>query len=56
MGHHSMSKRHLCPCIWESLSRLWGMQMSAGGLVSALTGVQHFDTLWVGWPGTFTFT
>ena len=27
------------------------MQMSAGGLVSALTGVQHFDTLWVGWPG-----
>ena len=27
------------------------VQMSAGGLVSALTGVQHFDTLWVGWPG-----
>ena len=27
------------------------MQLSAGGLVSALSGVQGFNTMWVGWPG-----
>ena len=27
------------------------LQLSAGGLVSALSGVQGFDTMWVGWPG-----
>ena len=54
LEHHSASKPCLCPCMQESLIRLWGSQMSAGGLVSALTGVQHFDTLWVGWPGMVT--
>ena len=27
------------------------MQVSAGGLVSALMGVSNFKTCWVGWPG-----
>ena len=30
------------------------MQLSAGGLVSALGGVQGFNTMWVGWPGEST--
>ncbi|KAK9828321.1 hypothetical protein WJX74_008705 [Apatococcus lobatus] len=31
----------------------WDLQMTAGGLVSALRGVQQqsFEALWVGWPG-----
>ena len=36
---------------WQYTDGCAAAQMSAGGLVSALTGVQHFDTLWVGWPG-----
>ncbi|KAK9804133.1 hypothetical protein WJX73_003206 [Symbiochloris irregularis] len=31
----------------------WTLQLSAGGLVSALGGVQGFNTMWVGWPGIF---
>ena len=27
------------------------MQVSAGGLVSALMGVSNFKTCWIGWPG-----
>ena len=29
----------------------WKLQMSSGGLVSALTGVEGYDITWVGWPG-----
>jgi len=31
----------------------WNLQVSAGGLVSALMSVQNFDTVWVGWPGVY---
>jgi len=27
------------------------LQVSAGGLVSALMGVGNFQTKWIGWPG-----
>ena len=34
------------------LDRTFGcFQVSAGGLVSALMGVQSFETCWIGWPG-----
>ena len=33
------------------LSCFAAMQVSAGGLVSALMGVSNFKTCWVGWPG-----
>lgn len=29
----------------------WQLQVSAGGLVSALMGVGNFQTKWIGWPG-----
>ncbi|XP_016672101.2 alpha,alpha-trehalose-phosphate synthase [UDP-forming] 1 isoform X1 [Gossypium hirsutum] len=29
----------------------WQLEMSAGGLVSALLGVTEFDTRWIGWAG-----
>lgn len=29
------------------------MQESAGGLVSALKGVQNYQTKWIGWPGVY---
>jgi trehalose-6-phosphate synthase len=29
----------------------WKLQISAGGLVSALMGVNNYSTLWIGWPG-----
>lgn len=29
----------------------WALQVSAGGLVSALMGVSSFRTCWIGWPG-----
>jgi hypothetical protein len=29
----------------------WRLQISAGGLVSALMGVNNYSTLWIGWPG-----
>jgi len=32
----------------------WGLNQSAGGLVSALSGVgNNYEMLWVGWPGVF---
>ncbi|KAK9830458.1 hypothetical protein WJX72_011880 [[Myrmecia] bisecta] len=31
----------------------WQLQVSAGGLVSALMGVSSFRTLWIGWPGVY---
>ncbi|KAL0043722.1 hypothetical protein WJX82_000124 [Trebouxia sp. C0006] len=31
----------------------WQLQVSAGGLVSALMGVSNFKTMWVGWPGVY---
>jgi trehalose 6-phosphate synthase/phosphatase len=31
----------------------WRLQVSAGGLVSALMGVGNFQTRWVGWPGVY---
>eukprot|EP00210_Caulerpa_lentillifera_P001463 g1404.t1 len=31
----------------------WELKESAGGLVSALRGVQHCLTKWIGWPGVF---
>lgn len=31
----------------------WQLQVSAGGLVSALMGVGNFETRWVGWPGVY---
>ncbi|GAV82226.1 Glyco_transf_20 domain-containing protein/Trehalose_PPase domain-containing protein [Cephalotus follicularis] len=29
----------------------WNLEISAGGLVSALLGVKEFDTRWIGWAG-----
>jgi len=29
----------------------WQLQVSAGGLVSALKGVSTYTTMWIGWPG-----
>lgn len=29
----------------------WQLQVSAGGLVSALMGVANIETKWIGWPG-----
>jgi hypothetical protein len=31
----------------------WQLQVSAGGLVSALMGVGMFQTKWIGWPGVW---
>jgi trehalose 6-phosphate synthase/phosphatase len=31
----------------------WQLQVSAGGLVSALMGVGVFETKWIGWPGVY---
>ncbi|CAK0785345.1 Trehalose-6-P synthase/phosphatase complex synthase subunit [Coccomyxa viridis] len=31
----------------------WSLQVSAGGLVSALMGVSNFKTCWIGWPGVY---
>ena len=31
----------------------WRLQVSAGGLVSALMGVGNFETRWIGWPGVY---
>lgn len=31
----------------------WRLQVSAGGLVSALMSVRSFRTVWVGWPGVY---
>ncbi|CAI5461657.1 unnamed protein product [Closterium sp. Yama58-4] len=32
----------------------WALELSAGGLVSALLGVkQNFETCWIGWPGLY---
>ncbi|KAL3135793.1 Trehalose-6-P synthase/phosphatase complex synthase subunit [Trebouxia sp. C0010 RCD-2024] len=31
----------------------WQLQVSAGGLVSALMGVSNVKTMWVGWPGVY---
>ncbi|KAJ7947211.1 Alpha,alpha-trehalose-phosphate synthase 1 [Quillaja saponaria] len=30
---------------------LWQLEISVGGLVSALLGVKEFDTRWIGWAG-----
>lgn len=32
----------------------WQLQVSAGGLVSALMGVSNIETKWIGWPGGCT--
>lgn len=37
-------------CSKDSSGR-WKLQISAGGLVSALMGVNNYSTLWIGWPG-----
>ncbi|KAE9620804.1 putative alpha,alpha-trehalose-phosphate synthase (UDP-forming) [Lupinus albus] len=29
----------------------WSLEISAGGLVSALLGVKEFETRWIGWAG-----
>nr|AAD00829.1 SL-TPS/P [Selaginella lepidophylla] len=31
----------------------WNLEMSAGGLVSALLGVKQFEVTWIGWPGVY---
>lgn len=31
----------------------WRLQVSAGGLVSALMGVGNIETRWIGWPGVY---
>mmetsp|Transcript_6225 Transcript_6225/g.15802 ORF Transcript_6225/g.15802 Transcript_6225/m.15802 type:complete len:1099 (-) Transcript_6225:258-3554(-) len=31
----------------------WNLEISAGGLVSALLGVSNFKTTWIGWPGIY---
>ncbi|MEW5311818.1 MAG: hypothetical protein WDW38_003503 [Sanguina aurantia] len=31
----------------------WTLQVSAGGLVSALKGVSSYKTVWIGWPGVW---
>lgn len=30
---------------------VWSLELSAGGLVSALLGVRQFETRWIGWAG-----
>eukprot|EP00878_Enallax_costatus_P027615 GHUV01029750.1.p1 GENE.GHUV01029750.1~~GHUV01029750.1.p1 ORF type:complete len:669 (+),score=134.14 GHUV01029750.1:399-2405(+) len=39
-------------CSKDSSGR-WKLQISAGGLVSALMGVNNYSTLWIGWPGIY---
>ncbi|CAH9077464.1 unnamed protein product, partial [Cuscuta epithymum] len=29
----------------------WSLEISAGGLVSALLGINEFEAIWIGWPG-----
>ena len=36
---------------YKDRSGRWQLQVSAGGLVSALMGVGNFQTKWIGWPG-----
>ncbi|WPT11748.1 Alpha,alpha-trehalose-phosphate synthase [UDP-forming] 1 [Picochlorum sp. SENEW3] len=31
----------------------WQLQISAGGLVSALMGVENINSKWIGWPGVY---
>ncbi|EFJ09193.1 trehalose phosphate synthase [Selaginella moellendorffii] len=31
----------------------WSLEVSAGGLVSALLGVKQFQVIWIGWPGVY---
>jgi trehalose 6-phosphate synthase/phosphatase len=38
---------------YKDRSGRWQLQVSAGGLVSALMGVGNFQTKWIGWPGGF---
>lgn len=36
---------------FKDRSGKWQLQVSAGGLVSALMGVGNIQTKWIGWPG-----
>ncbi|PSC73982.1 Alpha,alpha-trehalose-phosphate synthase [UDP-forming] 1 [Micractinium conductrix] len=38
---------------YKDRSGRWQLQVSAGGLVSALMGVGNFKTKWIGWPGVY---
>lgn len=38
---------------YKDASGKWQLQISAGGLVSALMGVSSFQTKWIGWPGVY---
>lgn len=38
---------------YKDRSGRWQLQVSAGGLVSALMGVHHLQTKWIGWPGVY---
>ncbi|PRW61035.1 Alpha,alpha-trehalose-phosphate synthase [UDP-forming] 1 isoform B [Chlorella sorokiniana] len=38
---------------YKDRSGRWQLQVSAGGLVSALMGVGNFQTKWIGWPGVY---
>jgi hypothetical protein len=40
-----------CILLMQDAHGRWQLQISAGGLVSALMGVNNYSTLWIGWPG-----
>lgn len=42
-----------CVVLLQDAHGRWRLQISAGGLVSALMGVNNYSTLWIGWPGGF---
>lgn len=50
-------KRNFATFLWRKVQVriVNSLQVSAGGLVSALMGVQTFDTCWIGWPGELKF-
>ena len=38
---------------YKDVDGAWQLQVSAGGLVSALMGVGDINTRWIGWPGVY---
>lgn len=38
---------------YKDVDGCWQLQVSAGGLVSALMGVGNINTKWIGWPGVY---
>ena len=49
--HASGCRQHPVPGVHRRAMLRRCLQVSAGGLVSALMGVSNFKTCWIGWPG-----